>query len=239
MKVSTLSEVKRMDGGLPVPCVRGILKTLFKPKRGEGQYGPWCLQNGELTDGKTTVKVLFANRDEEVPQNWRGKQVVITSYRGDKGWEGVIADDNEYKGTTTRQIKVTKTAEVALDDGAEPSDNDGGEAPAPRRNTTTAAPTNKPGLTTPPAVPGGVFGGTVGMCIKEACTTVNALGTDPFSVEYYQQVKRIASSLIRVSLDLEKGKLSPAPWAAEAPKPAPKPEPEPEADEAEGDEIPM
>lgn len=54
-----------------------------------------------------------------------------------------------------------------------------------------------------------VYGATVGNCLKLAVDTVSAIGTDPFSPEYYRQVHQISSDLIRVALLLEAGTLAP------------------------------
>jgi hypothetical protein len=63
--------------------------------------------------------------------------------------------------------------------------------------TTSAAPKHAP-----------VFGATVGNCMKMAVDTVTAIGTDPFSPEFYRQTHQIASDLIRVAQMLEAGNLA-------------------------------
>ena len=55
-----------------------------------------------------------------------------------------------------------------------------------------------------------VFGATVGNCMKMAVDTVTAIGTDPFSPEFYRQTHQIASDLIRVAQMLEAGNLAPS-----------------------------
>lgn len=68
---------------------------------------------------------------------------------------------------------------------------------APAAAATPAAPKHTP-----------VFGATVGNCMKMAVDTVTAIGTDPFTPEFYRQTHQIASDLIRVALLLEAGNLA-------------------------------
>lgn len=223
-----------MEDGLPIPAVSGLLKSLGKPKSGTTNGKDWFIQTGELTDGKRSVKLFFSNCETEVPRNLLGKRILIEGFHGDKGWAGVYAEDNEYKGETTRQIKITKAGTVSL------ADSDGGESEEAEDATPTKrVQSPKPHSSFPSGAsdksPMPVFGGTVGMCMKEACGIVNSIGTDPRTTEYYQQVKYIASNLIRTALDLEAGKLSPAPWHAK-PKPAPA---EDDSGASGDDDVPM
>lgn len=54
-----------------------------------------------------------------------------------------------------------------------------------------------------------IHGATVGMCMKEALTVVNAMGIDPFSEDYVIRTWHLSSDLIRLAQALESGKLAP------------------------------
>ena len=214
MKVSTIQDILTMEEGLPVLCARGKIVKLYKPKTGESDKGPWSFQSGLLSDGQSSVKFTLNSR-EELPQTFLNKQVVLTAQNGNHGWTGLKTKDEEYNGKVTRVLWVTPTADIQIvTEGGQPVEDypptpqqDAGpvrRGPAP--HDTSAAPAQTPTR----AAHNPVFGGTVGMCLKEACAIVNALGTDPFSPDYYRQVHEIASDLIRVSLNLEAGKLSPS-----------------------------
>lgn len=92
------------------------------------------------------------------------------------------------------------------------------QQPAPRQQpaqqppaaTTNAAAAQQPQQPALKPAHAPVYGGTVGMCLKESCNIVNQLGIDPFSPDYYKQVYEISSDLIRVALQLEAGKLAPS-----------------------------
>ena len=225
MKVTTIAEALQQEEGLPIPAISGTLVALFKRTAGESSMGAYSFQNGTLKDATGEMRITFKDRDEVSP-SLRGKKITLLSYQGDKGWSGVKTKSEEYKGVTSRVLWVTPTAELAEGSGTENT------APPAIRPTPTGPSLPSKG-NTPPLV--SVYGGTVGMAIKEACTVVNHIGTNPFGPEYSKQVWQIASNLIRVSQALEAGKLAPKhvePKAAPLPpslqqEPPPEPPPAP------------
>jgi hypothetical protein len=113
-KVTSMKEVGDLDDQMPIALVRGKVTQIFKAKRGPGDDGnPWSFQNLKLKDATGERKVVLKNRDD-VPMDWRGKEIVIEGHHGEKGWSGIYASDNEYNGKTTREIKVTGSAGVFL-----------------------------------------------------------------------------------------------------------------------------
>ena len=102
------------------------------------------------------------------------------------------------KTVTLRASGSREDAAIAIGD-AETQDQPAA-TPAPASVTATAQPR---------AGHAPVYGATVGNCLKLAVDTVSAIGTDPFSPEYYRQVHQISSDLIRVALLLEAGTLAP------------------------------
>lgn len=112
-----LNEVANYSDGEILPMVRGKLTKLYEGKTKTGRYGDYILQNGEITGEGVTIP-LFMMLENEIPQSWKGREVSITAHDGDKGLAGIEASDNEYKGKTTRQIKITGKAEFALVSGS-------------------------------------------------------------------------------------------------------------------------
>jgi len=81
-----------------------------------------------------------------------------------------------------------------------------------QRKPAVPAPTNTAAPSKPSPKPGHepVYGATVGMAVKEACTVASGIGIDPTKPEYFKFVYEFASDIVRVSLMIEKGELAPS-----------------------------
>lgn len=126
MRVSTVSDVKEMDKKELIRCFKGTVKAQFKRSAGTDDQGrDWSFENLAVKDKDGhEITVVLANR--EPVGNVKGKLISFCAHEGSKGWSGVYAIDNEYNGKTTRQIRVTGSAEIAL--GSSESDSNGDEA---------------------------------------------------------------------------------------------------------------
>ena len=138
-RTTPIAEIFELDHKETVTLTRGTLTKLFPRKAGESSAGPWSIQKGEITDGKTTIAVMFKDR-EEVPQSWRHRDILIECHKGEKGFSGVYAEDDNYKGTVTRILKVTKTGEVSITDGSAPAEPQPAAASADYREAWPDAP---------------------------------------------------------------------------------------------------
>ncbi len=114
-KVSTIEEVREMDIDTIIHAYKGKVVDIWKGKRGVGDEGAaWSFQNCEVQDAtKNKIRVTFKDRDE-VPVNVKGKEIQILAHQGKKGWSGIYASDDEYKGKVNRIVWVTKSAEVII-----------------------------------------------------------------------------------------------------------------------------
>jgi hypothetical protein len=110
MKLSTIQEAINAEVDEPVLAIRGKLSKLFNRMQGEGQYGPWTLQNGQLEADGVTIKLVFSNRDE-VPQDWRNEEVELRCGKGAKG--------SGYTGVKRTTDKKDKSATLTVSDRAE------------------------------------------------------------------------------------------------------------------------
>lgn len=212
-QVVKLSDIATMDDDDVIKAVKGTLTKLYPRKSGVGDNGPWSFESGELSDGKTSVKITFKDR-EALPKEMKGRQIYILAYHGEKGWSGVKKKTDDYKPENpVPMIWVTKTAEVTLVEGGAPAKeqdaggDDGDVAPKTKAGNPTyqqkPTPANITGHNTP------VFGGTVGMAIKEGVAWVRELGASPNDPAAFKQIYEIASDLIRISRKLESGELAP------------------------------
>lgn len=132
MKLSTVQEALASEIDEPVLAIRGTLTKLFNPMTGEGQYGEWSLQNGELKDATGSIKVVFDGR-EQVPGDYRGKVIELRCTKSQKGgWTGVkrIVDKKDKK---TPKLSISSKGEVILfNEEHEPEPDGQAKGPASR-----------------------------------------------------------------------------------------------------------
>ncbi len=115
MNHTTIAEVATLANKMPIEAISGVLTKVWDYKEGSGQYGPYSFQNGELKDSTGVIRVTFSNHPDM--KRFVNQLIILSSYAGDRGLSGVMADDNTYENKTTRQIKVTKTANIEVANG--------------------------------------------------------------------------------------------------------------------------
>lgn len=127
MRKVNLSEIAEgYTKGEILPTIQGKLLKLGKRITGQGQYGEWSLQSGELGGDGTKVAIVFSGLPE-MEKNWVNRDIIATAVNGDKGLAGIMVDDyyDKKKNITIRQVKIDNRAELGL--------LAGGQAPAPRQ----------------------------------------------------------------------------------------------------------
>lgn len=140
MRVTNISDIPGLEHKEAIPSVKGTLTKIWDYKEGEGEHGAYSFQNGTLQDATGTIKIVFSNQGNM--KGYLNREISIQSFSGDKGLSGIYAHDNVYKGATTREIKVTSTADVSLVSGDAPKV---GKEPTPRKSEAeTAATGNNP-----------------------------------------------------------------------------------------------
>lgn len=112
-RIIPLAEIHQMEADEPIICTVGTLKKLFEPKTGTNSNGEWSIQHGTIEKDGASIDLFIKDRPA-IAQAWRGREIIIEAHKGDKGWSGVYAYDDTYKGKTTRKIKITPTGQVAL-----------------------------------------------------------------------------------------------------------------------------
>lgn len=91
---------------------------MWNRSTGDGNYGPWSLQNGEITVQGEKMRVLFANM-EPVSDEHQGDAFFVQAQSGKKGIHGVSVKEEDYKGNKRIVLKITKAAKLLLGDAAE------------------------------------------------------------------------------------------------------------------------
>jgi len=109
MIVSTVLDVLQLDDGATIEAVKGKLTTVYK--RTEGPK--WTVQNGELSDGKNTVRITFWNHDDL--SKMKGKLIYISSGLSSKGeLKGIQFAIGEYKNQPQPEVIVREQATIDL-----------------------------------------------------------------------------------------------------------------------------
>lgn len=94
--------------GMTVVRVLAKVTAVFDRKTGEGQYGPWSLQNGTIEDETGKMKVVFKQLPSQ--ESLVGKTMIFKSMEGKHGLKGCEVKKNEYNGKTTLELHVSKAA---------------------------------------------------------------------------------------------------------------------------------
>lgn len=91
---------------MTVVRVLAKVTAVFDRKTGEGQYGPWSLQNGTIEDETGKMKVVFKQLPSQ--DSLVGKTMIFKSMEGKHGLKGCEVKKNEYNGKTTLELHVSK-----------------------------------------------------------------------------------------------------------------------------------
>lgn len=141
-------DLLQKQDGEQVIMAAGKLKCLWDYKTGTSTKGaskgkPWMLQNGVLQgDDGAEIPIKFDGRSE-IPANWRGKKIIVSSVKGDKGFTGVkMVIDRE-----ALTVKVTASAKVELGEDAPAS----APTPAPAPSATEPVDDGPPVEEPPPS----------------------------------------------------------------------------------------
>ena len=105
MREVTIEEIEKMEDGEIIPSVRGTIKAVYERKETGGQY-PGTAQNAFLANGDKSIGLRVENHDDI--SHLKGKEVLISCWKNDKGIHGIKVMSGEYDGKPYHKIKVTK-----------------------------------------------------------------------------------------------------------------------------------
>jgi hypothetical protein len=100
-----IAEAKQLQDKQMVTQLSGRVTRVGQIRKGEGEYGPWSVQDFDLEDATGKIRINAWNKP--ALGEFMGKLVVMTPTRSDKGWNGLTVIDHEYNGQVTKQIKLT------------------------------------------------------------------------------------------------------------------------------------
>lgn len=185
--MTPIAKIASLQTGTPVDSISGVLENVYQRRAGTSDKGrPWSFQDLILKDKTGAIKVKLNGR-KECPKSMEGRVVTLSSARGSKGLEGVIAEDDEYNGKTTRLVRVTEAASVVV----------GGGNGANQSNVTASAPTDAPRA----GVKVGMALNNANLDILECSPNASYFLADEFPSDLY----RIAKVYLEVSDALENG----------------------------------
>lgn len=143
-----LSQLDTLPDKSPIGRVDGVFGRIFKQNSGTRQTdgAEWKKQDFELKspDG-SIVKVVVWDKDE-IPRSYEGAPVSLFSKEQQgKAPSGLYVFDDEYKGKTTRKLKITPTGTIqAGERGGQAQE----ERPAPQSDAPPS--NNQPPADSPP-----------------------------------------------------------------------------------------
>mgnify|MGYP001577739672 FL=1 len=109
----TIADVlKQPDKAMLVQPITAKVTEVGQRKTGEGQYGPWSVQQLLLEDITGKIRAACWNRDDLAAL--KGETVVVSARKGDKGWMGCQVKDNVFKGNDGEQ-KMVKQIDLKAD----------------------------------------------------------------------------------------------------------------------------
>lgn len=118
--VNSVKQVLRMQDGEPVQAFKGKIKEVFKRRSGvSGRGNDYTVQNLICEEGDAKIEIVLWNAD----MIWQDKEGSIIYIEAEED-DGVIANDNEWKGKRKRQLKCSK---FTLSWGEAPASTDASE----------------------------------------------------------------------------------------------------------------
>lgn len=116
MQVITPSQALQMEPGTPIPAMKGKVTAVFNRSQGSNDRGPWSFQDVKLADSQGEIKLKLKNLPS-FPFK-KGDVVYLTGERGQKGWRGLLRNQNDYQGRVTEQVEISKGATWTKTPGA-------------------------------------------------------------------------------------------------------------------------
>ena len=137
MRELSIADVLQLEDKELIPSIKGTVKVVFDRKSGTSAKGPWSVQGFVLSQGDEEITCGAWNMDDDL-KALKGSEVTLSCWKGDKGLSGVYAQDDEYNGNITRKIRLTKTAQIAVNGSVSPQESPKASAapktPATKRN---------------------------------------------------------------------------------------------------------
>jgi hypothetical protein len=119
MKTAKISQLADLADGQLIGEMTFKIKKAFPHKTGEGQYGPWSVQNAIVVDDTGEIRASFWADGSEPLKGLEGHNVQVKSVAGKRGLTGISAKANKKDGTIELDVKAAAAIRsLSLDSGA-------------------------------------------------------------------------------------------------------------------------
>jgi len=113
MKLLSFAEINDAENGQQISSFTGTIKKVWEQKSGEGDYGPWHLQNIILTDEHANEITVTWTLEDAWTAKDEGKQLLFESgYDKKEQLCGLKKDIRKKDGKTYESVKVDDRAKV-------------------------------------------------------------------------------------------------------------------------------
>jgi hypothetical protein len=116
MQHQPIEQIQALPDRAVVYCFEGTVQKAFRRSDGTNSTGPWSIETFLLKeDSGGEIKLMLKDAD---PAGWApGTKLRLEAWKGDKGFSGLYAADDEYKGEVRRILRATKTCNVTVLNG--------------------------------------------------------------------------------------------------------------------------
>lgn len=116
MQHQPIEQIQALPDRAVVYCFEGTVQKAFRRSEGTNSTGPWSIETFLLKEASGgEIKLMLKDAD---PAGWApGTALRLEAWKGDKGFSGLYAADDEYKGEVRRILRATKTCNVTVLNG--------------------------------------------------------------------------------------------------------------------------
>jgi hypothetical protein len=116
MQHQPIEQIQALPDRAVVYCFEGTVQKAFRRSAGTNDKGEWSIETFLLKEASGgEIKLMLKDAD---PAGWApGTALRLEAWKGDKGYSGLYAADDEYKGEVRRILRATKTCNVTVLNG--------------------------------------------------------------------------------------------------------------------------
>lgn len=113
LPVTPLSQLSSFVKGQQILCIEGTVVKIYDKKEGVGDYGPWVMQDINLSDNGVEHKVTIGDAKKLLDQSHQGKRIRLSAGTDGKGQlSGLKYDVREKDGKEYRKVQVGGWAKI-------------------------------------------------------------------------------------------------------------------------------
>jgi len=107
MKTAKIAQLADLADGQLIGEMTFKIKKAFPARTGEGQYGPWSVQNAIVVDDTGEIRASFWGDGSEPLRGLEGHNVQVKSVAGKRGLTGLSAKANKKDSTIELDVKAS------------------------------------------------------------------------------------------------------------------------------------